>query len=410
MRYTKFAKSLGTNPGISRLMEDLGNAMSGVDSSLMLGGGNPGVVPELRAAFKLETQKLLNNSDQFDELLGNYDPPQGRPAFISALSSYLNGKFNWNISEKNICITNGSQNASYSLFNMFAEGDRKIILPLCPEYLGYADQGVGFTSFKPTIQDTGPNRFKYRVDFDNIKLNPETCGAIALSRPTNPTGNVVTNIEIEKLRTLAKTNNAPLIIDNAYGAPFPGMIFSDIKPVWDENIILLLSLSKLGLPSTRTGIVIANEEVISKLSAINAVCSLSNGSLGQQLLTPMLLDGQIDELCSKFLRPFYEKKAKFARELFSKLASNNISYKLHETEGTMFLWVWFDNLSISSEALYRNLAKRGVIVVPGQYFFFGMDTSWEHCSQCIRINYGADEETVRQGFEIIVDEVEKASQ
>ena len=35
-----------------------------------------------------------------------------------------------------------------------------------------------------------------------------------------------------------------------------------VTPAWDENMILTMSLSKIGLPGTRTGIVIARPEII----------------------------------------------------------------------------------------------------------------------------------------------------
>ena len=43
----------------------------------------------------------------------------------------------------------------------------------------------------------------------------------AFLRPTNPTGNVLDDDEVDHLRQLACDHNIPLIVDNAYGAPFP---------------------------------------------------------------------------------------------------------------------------------------------------------------------------------------------
>ena len=58
------------------------------------------------------------------------------------------------------------------------------------------------------------------------------------------------------------THGIPLIIDGAYGLPFPNILFSEARPHWNENTILVLSLSKLGLPGVRTGIVVAREEIV----------------------------------------------------------------------------------------------------------------------------------------------------
>ena len=74
----------------------------------------------------------------------------------------------------------------------------------------------------------------------------------------------LTNEEVHRLASIARNAGVPLIIDNAYGLPFPGILFRSADPIWDDNIILTLSLSKLGLPNTRTGIVVAQSEIIKR--------------------------------------------------------------------------------------------------------------------------------------------------
>ena len=60
-------------------------------------------------------------------------------------------------------------------------------------------------------------------------------GAICVSRPTNPTGNVVTDEEIERLGIVARARGVPLIVDNAYGLPFPGIVFRDATLTWTST-------------------------------------------------------------------------------------------------------------------------------------------------------------------------------
>ncbi|ULQ61231.1 aminotransferase class I/II-fold pyridoxal phosphate-dependent enzyme [Brucepastera parasyntrophica] len=73
---------------------------------------------------------------------------------------------------------------------------------------------------------------------------------MCVSRPTNPTGNVLTDAEIRELSALAGKYDIPLLIDNAYGMPFPNIIFPETSPgntfapYWDRHIILSMSLSK----------------------------------------------------------------------------------------------------------------------------------------------------------------------
>ena len=108
--------------------------------------------------------------------------------------------------------------------------------------------------------------FKYRLDIANLAV-PDDVAAICVSRPTNPSGNVLTIAELEQLDAAARQRGVPLVIDAAYGLPFPGLQFEDGAAFWNDNVILCLSLSKLGLPGARTGIVVAHESVIEAITA-----------------------------------------------------------------------------------------------------------------------------------------------
>ncbi len=46
-------------------------------------------------------------------------------------------------------------------------------------------------------------QFKYHIDLDNLTIGPDI-GAVCVSRPTNPTGNVLTDDEITRLRTMTR--------------------------------------------------------------------------------------------------------------------------------------------------------------------------------------------------------------
>ena len=410
---SKFGEKISGASGIGRLMDDLGDALAAGRDMLMLGGGNPAHIPEVQKHFRHSMQKLLANGSAFERAVGDYDPPQGNKEFIEAVAKLLADEFGWDIEEKNIALTNGSQSAFFILFNIFAgafEGgaNKKIMFPLAPEYIGYCDVGLddGFIASKPEIEHIGEHVFKYHIDFEKINITDEI-GAICVSRPTNPTGNVLTDSEIEKLSSLAFKNDVPLIIDNAYGTPFPHIIFTDVTPLWNEHTIVCMSLSKLGLPAARTGIVIANEEIIDMISRVNANMNLAPGSMGAAITMDMVASGQIIRLSRDIIRPFYEKKAGQAVEQLRE-GLQGIDFHIHKPEGAFFLWLWLRGLPITDHELYERLKKRGVLIVPGHYFFPGLKADWEHKQECIRINYAQDEEMVSAGLEIIADEVKLA--
>ena len=412
--FSEFGRHLGCGSGIEELMDDLGHAMAGGGADIkMLGGGQPARIPAMNAVWRRRIEELGEEPGGLDRAMTSYDPPQGNPRFLEAIAGLFRRNFGWEIDVENIAITPGGQTAFFFLFNLLAgrmqDGARKkILLPLVPEYIGYSDQGVDgcvFRAVPPLIEETGRYEYKYRVDFDKLEVTPDIA-AICASRPTNPTGNVLTDEETARLSALAKAHGIPLILDNAYGSPFPGIIFTDAKPFWEPHVILTYSLSKIGLPGTRTGIVIGPPEIIRALGSMSAIVGLSNPSTGQQIMLPLVESGEILQLSREVVRPFYEEKCKLARQTAIEEFGDDFEWRMHRSEGALFLWFWFPGLPITSKELYNRLKKRGVLVIPGEYFFFGLDRpDWPHRHECIRVSYAMDESVVRDGLRIIAEEV-----
>ncbi|MEF1255196.1 valine--pyruvate transaminase [Vibrio sp. M260112] len=414
MQFSKFGEKFNQYSGITRLMNDLNDGLR-TPGAIMLGGGNPATIPAMLEDFRQTSEEMLA-SGELIAAMANYDGPQGKDAFVKALANLLKETYGWDISEKNISLTNGSQSGFFYLFNLLAgqqpDGShKKILLPLAPEYIGYGDAGVDeniFISYHPEIELLDNGLFKYHVDFEQLKVD-ESVAAICASRPTNPTGNVLTDEEIHKLDKLARENNIPLIIDNAYGLPFPNIIFEDVQPFWNKNTILCMSLSKLGLPGVRCGIIIANEEITQALTNMNGIISLAPGSIGPAIAHHMIEKGNLLKLSSEVIKPFYQQKSLRAVELLQN-AITDPRFRIHKPEGAIFLWLWFDELPITTMELYQRLKARGVLIVPGEYFFIGQEDDWEHAHQCLRMNYVQDDEMMQKGIDIIAEEVARAYQ
>ncbi len=418
MKFSSFGARFSGSLGILSLMDDLGRALSSIGQNQgrlhMLGGGNPAHIPAMQDYFRQRMRRLLATPAEFAHAIGDYDTPQGEQAFIKALAGLLRRELGWAIGPENIGLTNGSQSAFFFLFNLlageFPDGSRRrILFPLTPEYIGYTDVGLSenmFVGTRPQIDFTSDHRFKYRVDFSALHIDGNI-GAICASRPNNPTGNVLTDDEVAQLHVLAKTHDIPFILDAAYGTPFPGIVFTQATPLWSEHMVVCLSLSKLGLPGTRTGIVVANAAIIRTLSAMNAVFNLASGSLGAVLAQDLVESGEILKLSAQVIRPYYQQRMEQAVAWVDESLSGS-DYFLHQPEGAFFLWLWLRDLPISNLELYERLKQRGVIVVSGHYFFPGLADDWQHRHECLRISYTQDPDLVRSGIAIIGEAVKKA--
>ncbi|MFP1799920.1 valine--pyruvate transaminase [Lonsdalea quercina] len=414
MNFSVFGNKFTRRSGITQLMDDLNNGLR-TPGAIMLGGGNPAHIPAMDDYFKSLCGDLLEQG-KLTEALCNYDGPQGKDTFLNALADLLRETLGWEIGPQNIALTNGSQSAFFHLFNLFggqkSDGSRsKVMFPLAPEYIGYADSGLDedmFVSVRPQIELLPEGQFKYHVDFEQLHITDDI-GAICVSRPTNPTGNVLTDDELRQLDAMARQHEIPLIIDNAYGVPFPGIIFSDATPLWNQNIILCMSLSKLGLPGSRCGIVIAAEEVIEAMSNMNGIINLAPGSIGPAIAHEMIQRGDLLRLSNDVVRPFYQQRVKHTIEIIRRYLPEDRCL-IHKPEGAIFLWLWFKDLPITTESLYQRLKQRGVLMVPGHHFFPGLAQEWPHAYQCLRMNYVPEPEKIEQGIAILAEEVERAMQ
>lgn len=413
MQFSRFGQKLTTDAGIVSLMDDLGDALRVNPDMIFMGGGNPARIPAVEREFEAALQATLRDPAQTHQLLGVYQPPQGDAQLLDQIAELLAREYGWPLTRANIALANGSQSAFFVLFNLFAGdyagGERKRIqLPLTPEYLGYSDLGISadfFASVRPEIELLPNGFFKYHVDFQQLKITPQT-GALCLSRPTNPTGNMITDDELAHLDELARLHNVPLIVDGAYGTPFPNILFAEAKPHWNDNTVLVLSLSKLGLPGARTGIVVANPQVIDAFAKANTILSLACGNFGPALAHHLLQDGKILTLSRELIAPFYRARMEHAVAAFQR-ELGDLPCRIHTPEGAIFLWLWFEGLPISSEELYQRLKARGVLVVSGHHFFPGLEGDWAHSRECIRVTYCQDAKIVEQGAAIIADEVRK---
>jgi valine--pyruvate aminotransferase len=408
---SRFARRFVRATGALELMEDLGSAGPGVH---MLGGGNPARIPAVEAVYRRRLGEIAGDAAQFARFAASYSAPGGDVRFRAAVADFLAARFGWPLTGRNVALTSGSQSAFFALFNLLAgESEagrlRRILLPLAPEYIGYADVGLADGSLvaqAAAIEDLPDGFFKYRVRFEGLEAVPDV-GAICVSRPTNPSGNVLTLDELRRLDALARSRRVPLIVDAAYGQPFPGIQFTEPGLLWNENVILCLSLSKLGLPATRTGIVIAEERTIEAMTAFTATAALAPGSTGPVIVEPLLASGELDALCREVIGPYYRSRAAQAVEWLRE-ECRDLQLRIHRPEGAFFLWLWFPGLPVTSRELYARLKARGVLVLSGHHFFPGLAGPWPHRDECLRINCSQDPLSVRAGIRLIAEEARRA--
>ncbi|MBC1241819.1 valine--pyruvate transaminase [Nostoc sp. 2RC] len=416
---TQIGAQMSNLTGVRAIMKDIIETLRAGSGQqfINLSAGNPLILPEVEQLWRDCTAQLLA-SPEYGEVVCRYGSSQGYAPLIEAIANDFNKRYGLKLSDRNIFITPGSQTLYFYAANTFGgytnSGELKqIVLPLSPDYTGYGGiclEPKALVAYKPTLDiDAAAHRFKYRPDFSQVTITENT-GCVIFSRPCNPTGNVLTDEEVKKIAALASVYNSPVLIDSAYAPPFPSLNFTEMTPVFGDNILHCMSLSKAGLPGERIGIAIGDEKWIEVLECFQANASLHSSRYGQAIAALAINSGALVEISQTVIRPFYQNKFTVLETSLEQAMPKNLPWFLHRGEGAIFAWLWLENLPITDWEFYQELKKVGVITVPGSTFFPGLEEEWAHKHQCLRISLTGSNEEIAIGMQRLAKVAEEAYQ
>ncbi len=377
-----------------------------------LSAGNPLIVPEVEQLWRDCTQELLA-SPEYGQVVCRYGTSQGYEPLIEAIVDDFNRRYGLELTEKNVLITPGSQTLYFFAANGYAGPSplgitKQVVLPLSPEYTGYG--GISLhpdmvTAYRPRLDvDESHHRFKYRPDFRQLKID-QTTGCVIFSRPCNPTGNVLTDLEVRQIADQALPYGVPVFVDAAYGPPFPSLNFTELNPVFGANVVHCISLSKAGLPGERVGIAIGDAGVLQVLEAFQTNACIHASRYGQAIAALAIANGALAEVSQAVIRPFYQAKFSILESTLEQHLPNDIPWFLHRGEGGIFAWLWLKDLPMSDWEFYQRLKQVGVIVVPGSSFFPGLREDWRHKQECVRISLTAADTDIATGMKRLAETI-----
>lgn len=185
-----------------------------------------------------------------------------------SLKTLLAGNFK--VKPEGILQGNGSDELIYYLVTTFG-GPVLYPVPTFSMY-GLISQALGEKSIAVPLDED--------FDLDLKKLlmviRKEKPGVIFLSSPNNPTGNCFSSDRILKIIEAAASKSI-VVVDEAY-QPFAGDK-GFIPMLGDyENLVIMRTLSKIGLAGLRVGFLIAKEEIIDEVNKVRLPFNLNSFS------------------------------------------------------------------------------------------------------------------------------------
>lgn len=150
---------------------------------------------------------------------------------------------------------------------------------------------------------------KFDLDMDGmnkhiIKLKPKL---IFLSSPNNPTGN---SFSSERILQIIKKSKSIVVVDEAYQQFSSRKSFIPLLKKY-KNLVILRTLSKVGLAGLRTGFMIAHKDIINEVNKVRLPFNLN--SLSQKVAVDALKKNR--ELKSRISKIVSERKRLFKEML-----------------------------------------------------------------------------------------------
>ena len=398
-----FPEASGTNPAMA-LMAELAEAQRD-PRAINLGGGVPYPIPAMCEWFE---SQIAEHPRRLVDALGRYAPPAGPGPLREALAHHLREAGHGPVYSDDVVVMNGAQAALRVLLGR--EGHTLLVRDA--EYLGVS--GLAPTgrleSVPARVRETGTG-FRADLDLERIRerlhRRPHV-HRVYLSRPGNPTGAVDQWSEVDELAEIASHEGAELIVDGAYGPPFPGLVWDDATErthtAWDERFTWILSTSKMGLPGARCAFVVTDRARAAMLAADQVRDGLSTGGTGAGLLTETVRDGTFSTLAREVVRPWYAKARETMLEgLRTHLAGTPA--KVHASEGGFFAWIELGAIPGGASAVARRLKGEGVYVASGKWFFPADEVPPD---EHLRLTFAAPHEAIAHGCTRLGEAVREA--
>jgi len=190
-------------------------------------------------------EEFFDNVKNFDKEVLSYAFSQGIPELIDSFIEYYKS-YDIEYEKDDILVTNGGSEAIlFSLLAVCDYGDEILIPePFYTNYNGFSTSaGVNVVPITTKAEDGFGLPSKSEIE----ELITGKTKAILLSNPSNPTGKVYTEEEMDRIKTIAVENDIYIIADEVYREfVYDGLeykSFAQYKEI-EDRVILTDSISK----------------------------------------------------------------------------------------------------------------------------------------------------------------------
>lgn len=293
-----------------------------------------------------------------------YTSNLGLPRLRRSIASYVGRWFHIEYNPENeVLVTVGvSEALDIALRAIINPGDEILFHEPC--YVSYAP-GITLSHGVPVaVPTTAEDGFSLRADAIAARITPAS-RALVLNFPTNPTGAVLDNDEIQKIAALCVKHDLIVISDEVYAElTFPGHEHVSIAslPGMRERTIFLHGCSKaFAMTGFRLGFACAPAELVEAMMRVHQYAMLCASIIAQEAAVEALDSCHQDMLR---MREKYMERRNFVVAAFRRMGLSCI-----EPKGTFYAFPNITSTGLNSrEFAIRLLEEERVAMVPGDAF------------------------------------------
>jgi histidinol-phosphate aminotransferase len=235
-----------------------------------------------------------------------------------------------NVTPGNLAIGNGSDELIQILLQIFCDPGETVGFP-DPTFAMYAiiAQGIGLKSQTHPLD----NQWDFKAEPFLKTMEANQARIAFLSYPNNPTGNCFSAPEVQKV---IENFSGIVVLDEAYH-DFAGKSFLSELPK-HNNLVILRSLSKIGLAALRVGYAVADPIIIDQIDKVRL--PYNSNTLSQNLTDRLLnhfapVQKQLDALIKE--RDWMIRElSKFKALIVFPSEANFVLFRVEQDSGAIF--------------------------------------------------------------------------
>ena len=316
----------------------------------------------------------------------HYAPSNGTPGLRKAAADFLAEKYGQKYDPSEILITNGVTESIYDFLTaVLNPGDVVLVpTPIFPLYIGDA------LSMGATVEqiDTSDDDFKLTPDKLQAALDKygDRVKALVMNYPTNPTGVMYTQDELDALADAVRDKPIFVLADEIYSELNYDQLHASMEKTLHDQVVLMNGVSKAwAMTGYRIGVVAAPKPILDQIAKIHQAITTTEPTPMQDAAEEALVNGKDDALPMK---KEFQKRRDVLYDGLTKLG-----FECVKPKGAFYIFAKIPSgLEQDDTKFIYDLAEKGrVAVVAGSFFAKGGEGY-------IRLSYATSMDNIKEGL------------